>query len=116
VTENAVGEGRDYEKIPGVPEVSNLVVTLPEKSVQSFRDWFDDFVVKGNAGSEQEKTGSLEFLAADLKTWLFRLDFMGLGILSLAPVEATTADRIRRMRAEMYVEEIAFSYNGDVLG
>jgi hypothetical protein len=116
VAEYQVGTGRGYALIPGLPEVSNLVVTFPEKSLPSFQDWFDDFVVKGNAGSEQEKTGSLEFLAPDLKTWLFRLDFTGVGILSLGPVEATTADRIRRMRAEMYIEEIAFSYNGDVLG
>jgi hypothetical protein len=112
ITEDLLGRDR----VPGVPEVGNLVVTVAEAGAQTFQDWFDDFVIKGNNSSEEEKTGSLEFLTPDLKTQLFRLDFTGMGIFSLAPVEATTADRIRRMKAEMYVETIAFSYNGDVLG
>jgi hypothetical protein len=116
VSDAQIGEGRDYEKLPGPPEVSNLGVTLAEAGAQTFQDWFDDFVIKGNAGSEQEKTGSLEFLAPDLKTSLFRLDFTGIGIVSLKSVESTTADRIRRVKAEMYVETIAFAYNGAVVG
>jgi len=110
-TEFRVGEGRDYEILPGDPEVSNLAFTLPESQAKPLYDWFEDFVIKGNNADDKEKTGSLEYLAPDLKTVLFRIDFTGVGIFALSPekVEAGS-ENIRRVKAEVYVEQIHFSY------
>jgi hypothetical protein len=44
-----VGELREMTKEPGRIEFPNLKVTFSETSAQSWRDWFEDFVVKGNS-------------------------------------------------------------------
>lgn len=110
VVEHAVGEFRDYDPEPGGVEVPNLVITLPESHGQPLYDWHESFVIQGNAGEEQEKGGSLEYLAPDLKTVLFRVDFQHLGIFKLAPDKSEAgAEGVRRLKAEMYCEDIRFS-------
>jgi phage tail-like protein len=108
VAMDTVGERRDYKLEPTSLEFPNLTVTLAEASAQTWQDWFDDFVVKGNNGPGQEKSGSLTFLAPDQKTNLAQIDMAGLGIFRLAPdkVEAGS-ENIRRVKAELYVERMA---------
>ena len=65
-------------------EFPNLAVTLAESHAQTWQDWFDDFVVKGNNGQDNEKNGSLTFLAPDLKTTLATINFFNLGIFRLS--------------------------------
>jgi T4-like virus tail tube protein gp19 len=110
IVEQPFGEVRDYERAPAHLEVSDLVVTLAESSAKSFRDWHDDFVVKGQAGAANEKKGKLELLSQNLKDVLFELSFSGLGIFKLTPenVEAQS-ENIRRVKASMYCEEIKFA-------
>lgn len=109
--EHAVGEMRDYEQEPGALEVPNLVFTTSDGSADALYQWFDDFVINGNSGDDQEKNGYLEFLSPDMKEVLFRLDFKHLGIFKLTPekVEAG-AESIRRVKAEMYCEAMSFSF------
>ncbi|HEY3366575.1 MAG TPA: phage tail protein [Symbiobacteriaceae bacterium] len=110
VAENPVGEVRDFEVEPTKLEIPNLAFTVAESSADPLYAWLDDFVIQGNNGQDQEKTGSLEFLGPDLKEVLFRLDFQGLGIFKLTPDKLEAgAESIRRVRAELYVEEMAFS-------
>src|SRR5215510_7327530 len=73
VAENAVGELRDYQKEPSHWEFGNLTVTLAETHADSWVKWHEDFVVKGNNAEAQEKTGTLIYLAQDMKTELFVL-------------------------------------------
>ena len=114
VVEHAVGEKRDYECEPANLEVPNLVVTFSESHGESWHQWHDNFVIKGKNTQDQEKSGTLELLTEDLGTKLFTLDFHGLGIFKLTPdkVEAGS-ENIRRIKAEMYCEEIKFSAPGD---
>ena len=108
VSEGTVGENRDYSKEPYL-EVPNLVVTFPESHASDFYKWHEDFVIKGNNGQEQEKSGSLDFLSPDLKESLFTLSFGHLGIFKLG--DDGTGDgsgQQRRLKAEMYCEEIKF--------
>jgi phage tail-like protein len=95
----------------GTVEVSNLVITLPESSAQSFFDWHEDFVIKGNNGSESEKSGMLEYLTPNLGEALFTLNFQHLGIFKLVPekVEAGN-EQIKRVKAEIYCEEATFQF------
>jgi hypothetical protein len=110
VVEQAVGELRDYEKSVASLDIPNLKVTLAESHADDFFKWHDDFVIKGNNGSEAEKKGSLSYLAQDLKTELFRLDFSGLGIFALDPDPYTAqADHLRHVTAQIYCESITFS-------
>jgi phage tail-like protein len=112
VVENPVGELRDYEKEPAHLEVPNLVITFPESHAKPFYDWHDDFVIKGNNGDDKEKSGTLEYLTPNLQEVLFTLTFKHLGIFKLTPekVEAGN-ENIRRVKAEMYCENMQFKYN-----
>ena len=112
VTQNAVGQGRDFQKEPTALEYPNLVVTLAESRAKSFYDWHESFVVKGQNGDDKEKNGTLEYLSANTQEVLFTLTFKRLGIVKLAPekVEANS-EAVRRVKAEMYVEQMQFSYS-----
>lgn len=107
---NAVGEQRDHEMEPASLEVPNLVVTLAESHAKDWYDWHKTFVIDGVNGDDKEKGGSLVFLTPDLKD-LFTITFKHLGIFKLTPekVEAGS-ENIRRVKAEMYCEEMSFDY------
>lgn len=110
-TQTSVGEMRDFEKEPGEIAYGNLVFTVPEAHAEKLRTWYDDFVVKGNAGDANEKSGTLEYLAPDLKTVFFRLTFNHLGIFRLSPVGAHPNEpTVARVKAELYMESLTFDY------
>jgi phage tail-like protein len=112
ITENAVGEQRDYEQEATSVETPNLVITFAESHSKPFYDWLEDFVIKGNCTEDKEKGGSLEYLAADLKTVLFTLHFFNLGLFKCAPDKMEAgAEGVRRVKAEMYCERIKFEYS-----
>jgi len=91
-------------------QVSNLVVTLPERDADLFSKWHEESV-KGGAGAGKETGGTLVYLTPDLKEHIFTLTFRGLGISKLIPekVEAGS-ENIRRVKAEMYCQDIAFAH------
>jgi len=111
VVEHAVGEERDYQQEPALVEYPNLVITFPESHADEFYKWHEDFVIKGNNGDDKEKGGTLEYKTPNLKETLFTLTFHHLGIFKLTPekVEAGN-EQIRRIKAEMYCEQITFDY------
>ena len=112
VVDNIVGELRDYQKEAAHGELGNLTVTIAESHADSWYKWLDDFVVRGNCGEDKEKSGSLAYLAPDLKTELFTVSFSNLGIFKLGEeaIEAG-AEGIRRVKAELYVEKMHFDFN-----
>lgn len=112
ITENAVGEQRDYEQEATSVETPNLVITLAESHGKMLYDWHEDFVIKGNCSEDKEKGATLEYLAADLKTVLFTLHFFNLGVFKVAPDKMEAgAEGIRRIKAEMYCERVKFEYS-----
>jgi len=106
VSESAVGELRDYATEPPSLEVPNLVVTVAEAFADSFHEWLDDFVIKGNNGSGSEKNGTLEYLSPALRDAHFTLTFRNLGIFRLTPLSADPRS-VRSVRAEMYCEQLS---------
>ena len=109
--ENAVGELRDAEKEPANLEIPNLVITLAESHAKEFYDWHKSFVIDGICGEDAEKTGGLTFLAPDLKTELFTINFFHLGLFKLTPDKVEShSEGIRRIKVEMYCEEMTFDY------
>jgi len=107
---DAMGSARDSTQIPIQQEIPNLVITLPEVSAQTFRNWYGDFVIKGNNGDAVEKNGTLEYLSPNFQETYFTLTFRHIGIFRLAP-QVGDGDTIRRLKAEMYVEDMAFDYS-----
>ena len=69
--------------------------------------WFEDFVVKGNNGDANEKSGALLFLAPDLKAELARITLHNLGIFALRrDRQGAGTDAIQRVTAELYCERM----------
>lgn len=113
ILEDSIGDGRDYEKEPASLEIPNLVFTTAEAYADDLYAWHEDFVINGNNGQDKEKSGTLEYLSPDLKQVLFKLEFKNLGIFKLTPEKAEAgSEQIRRVKAELYVEEMKFSYDG----
>ena len=110
-TSDAVGELRDYEKEPASLQIPDLAITFAESGSDGFRQWHENFVIKGNSGQTNEKNGTLDYLSQNMKDVLFTLTFQHLGIFRLTPDKRVAgADQVRRLRAEMYCEEMGFQY------
>jgi hypothetical protein len=100
--------GTDHR--PGTVEFSNIGVYLPENLAKSFVDWHDTFVIKGQNGEDKEKNGRIDILTQNGDPVLtFELKHLGIFKLSPEKVEAGS-ENVRRVKAEMYVEQINFSY------
>jgi phage tail-like protein len=126
IIENPVGQERDFGKEPGKLEFPNLTITFAESSAQSWLDWLDDFVVKGNSGDDKERSGTLEFLSPNQGTVLARIRFFNMGIVSVGPAKAVpnpcnngcpadpddVRDAIGKMQAVLYVERMEFEAAG----
>ena len=108
--ESLAGDAGVYHKEPANLEIPDLVVSMPESAAGTFQSWFDDFVIKGNNGDNMEKSGTLSWMTKDGKLVLGVLEFSHLGIFKLAP-DTTLADGIRRVKAEMYCESMAFDFS-----
>jgi hypothetical protein len=108
--DQAVGEVRDFAKAVARIEVPDLVVTLPESDAATWRDWHEDFVVKGNCTQDRERTGTLQLLSIDLKTPVLQLSFDGLGIYSLTTNSAATPEALPTVRASMYCEGVGVTF------
>jgi phage tail-like protein len=106
MVEDEIGGARDYAKVPGNFEVSDLVVTVSESHAQDFVDWHEDFVIQGNCSDESELKGKLEFLAPNL-------EHSNVGIYGIRDEASSgNADAIRRIQAELYVEKVSFEIKG----
>jgi len=105
-----VGQERDYQREPASIEFPNLVITFPESHADSMYKWHEDFVIKGNCGDDKELNGSLIFKSTNFAD-LFTVTFKHLGIFKLTVDKVEShAESIRRVKAEMYCEEMSFDY------
>lgn len=104
VSNEAAGEARIAQKQPGALEFGNVRLVVPESAAEPFRQWFDQLVVRGQ--TNQEKSGSLTFLNADLKTELAVITFQNLGVIRVSPVAQSSADRPAEVMIEMYCEQM----------
>jgi len=104
--DNATGDARERQIEPTSLEIPNLKLTVPDQYSRGFFDWHQDFVIKGNNDDSKEREGTLEYLSA-LNEKLFELRFNHLGIVKVGQSsDPAGPDNIRRVKAEMYCEEI----------
>jgi hypothetical protein len=113
VAADDVGDVRRIRREPGKLEFPNLRVTFGQASVQTWSDWFDDFVVKGDNGDDREKSGAIVFLDATQKQELGRIELKNVGIFALRR-QPGAADQVARMTAELYVESMELKWNSSV--
>lgn len=109
VAADDVGDTRIGRREPGKLEFPNLRVTLSPASLQSWRDWFEDFVVKGENGDDKEKSGAIVFLDATLKQEVGRVELKNVGIFALRRQPST--EQVARATAELYVESMELKWN-----
>ncbi|MEO7415026.1 MAG: hypothetical protein ABIZ81_16925 [Opitutaceae bacterium] len=90
-------------------EFSNLTVTLVEAQAADWKTWADNFIVTGNNGDPQEKTGTLEIRDALLNPVL-SLQFSNVGIARLRRNNPEAgSEQLRRLEAELYYERLTAS-------
>lgn len=98
----------------GTPQLStvdipNMKVTVAQARAQDFVKWHTDFVIQGNDGVENYKTGSLAFVSSDQKTELFRLDLAGVGIFALEPDPLVAGQSELNTTAQLFVNDMKFT-------
>ena len=107
VAPDEIGEVRHPVRQPTRLEFPNLSITLSEASANTWFDWFDDFVIKGNNDESKEKNGSISILSANLADELLRIDLFNLGIFKIGPDKTeANADQIVTVTAHLYCERM----------
>jgi hypothetical protein len=110
VTQNVVeivaGGSGIRTRHPTTLEIPNLKVTFSAADAKPWQDWFDDFVINGNAGPGNEKNGTIEFLDPSGKATLGAVSLARCGIfaLDLEPPGGSKAAAGARYAAELYVQ------------
>jgi len=84
-------------------EIDNLKVLLSENGADSWRQWHDDFLVKGNASDKNERSGRLVLLGPNLKDELAEVRLHNLGIIALRSLDE---GGVSQLEAELYVERL----------
>lgn len=110
---NTADNSREPMKVPGKLEYPNLTFYVPQTDAQPWLDYFENFRLAGGCTPQLQKTGSLTYLASDGATELFRLDLAKICPRMLTQLPAG-ADGQRRIKVEMYCEDIRFSYSPSV--
>ena len=109
VSDDPIGESRDYIKEPGKLDFPDLKLTLAQSYADDWVRWHDDFVIKGNNGQDREKNGAIVYLDPSLKIELARLNLFNCGIFSLAPgKQESNAEKMASLTAELYCERMEF--------
>ena len=94
---------------PTKVDFPDLVITTGEPA-DSLYDWFEAFVLDGNNDDASERSGSIQYLASDLKTVLFTLNFKNLGIFDLMPVAVDAGgNAVPKLLTSMYCETMEFA-------
>jgi hypothetical protein len=111
-TTHTIGNERHPVREPGRLSLSDLVVTIPESRAKPFQDWFEDFVIKGNNSSMQEKSGSLDFLTPQQSAAIFSLRFDHLGPYAITQPSSRAGAGSGMVVFKMYCEEMRFTAPG----
>lgn len=105
--EDGAGSSRRPERAPGPVEISNLKITLSATQADDWLAWYEDFVIEGHNGPEQEKSGSISLLAANQKELLATVRLHNLGIVAVREVRNESgAASAQRYEVELYVERM----------
>jgi hypothetical protein len=103
--------------------IPKLKVTIRNTSDRFWRDWFDDFAVKGNHGTDKLKTGHLYLLpynnktsSADRSNPLAVLTLNKVGICGYERlVSVLGKNKETTIQVELYCESMQFSCDGAVI-
>jgi hypothetical protein len=111
-----LGTSRFAELEPTTIEFSHINVYMAADHAGDFISWYENFIVRGDKDTRQERDGHIEFLAPDHKSVLFVIDLNRLGIhrLSLEKSQAN-AEEIKRIKCELYVESMELKFQANYM-
>ena len=85
--------------------------SISEVGSESWRDYFEDFVIGGNNAEANEKSGALVFLSPSLKGEILRIGFFNMGVFRMTPDRfVANEDKIRNVSFELYCERMELIY------
>jgi hypothetical protein len=105
-----IGQQREPTKHAAGMTFENLRITLAEAGADTWRNWHEDFVIKGNSSDKSERSGRLLLLAPNFKDELARIELSNLGVIALRP--RASSNGVSQLEAELYVERMALSVGG----
>ena len=94
--------GGFVKKHLGPPDVE----PVGESSAKSWFDWQRTFVVEGKTDDQQEKSGRVVLLGANLQDVLGEIHFFNLGLFHLADAKEQPTDAVKRVVADLYCERM----------
>jgi hypothetical protein len=108
VAASAIGVVREPTRQPTNLEIPNLVVWVSEAGAADWYAWHQSFLVDGQHTDDKEKSGSISYLLPDMKTPYMKLLLKHVGLVKLTPDKVESgSEAIRRVRVEMYVEDVS---------
>lgn len=106
-TSENIGEDRVAKTTNEKLVFPNLHIALKESGAATWKQWADDFIIKGKNQDADEKNGRLIFLTGGNKPReLARIEFKHLGIFRLA--QDGGGETIRQITAGLYCEQMVF--------
>lgn len=107
VASTKIGQVRNLSVAAPTLSYGPLQVSLSQTAIEPIQNWFSDFVIKGNNADSQEKTATLDYLSADMKSVLLSLSFKGVGIYQLnRDYSSLDSQSLRRSQASLYLEGV----------
>jgi hypothetical protein len=98
------GEDRFPQIEPTKIDFPNITGTISLEYADRLLQWYDQYVVKGQADTKAQKSGSIEFLSPDRQKTLFQINLYEIGLHHLQVMQsAANADSIKRVKFELYV-------------
>ncbi len=102
------------------PQYEPTKITFPDLSVHisqiyagDIMDWYQTFVMRGHRDPKQEKSGSIEFLAPDHKTVIYRINLTGVGIKGCVIERSTSSDaNTKKIKFDLYVGKMDIDGEG----
>jgi hypothetical protein len=108
IEKSEVGAFREPGVEAGSFEISPLNLTVSERGAEGFEAWYQDFVMNGNNGDDQEREGTLTLLTPDLQTSLLTLSLRHLGIYRFA-YDSGASTSGASVRAGIYMEGVSMA-------
>lgn len=107
---SAAGGAREPGKRATAVQLDNFRVTLAEAGADSWHEWHQSFVVRGESDEKSERSGLLVLLDPSRREELAHIQLSNLGIVALRP--RASASGGMQWEAELYVERMRFTLGG----
>ena len=112
-----IGQTRWPEFEPTKLEYPTISGTISLEYADKLMEWHKAVVLDGKTDPEHQKHGSIEFLSPDRKSTIFTVEMFYIGISSLTVMPSrANSDQIKRVKFELYMENMKLDSSGPGLG